>query len=676
LEIYTRVRNKLAKAELGDQLREIINEVELTPEEEAELAKFGENPLVNILSIFTTKHTATEKEIKAALTGLLYTLRILSIRDGSGILKVVGSSSAGKTNLVNTILDCFPPDWVKTLGSITANAIKYIKWDNEKILYIQEAGGAEETTEHLKLMDSGDGGFTAAVTVRGEDGEFITKEYEIPVKFIITTRAEGVFDQQLENRMFSISIDESDEQTFRVLFHRCRDFAGHNKTGNFKIIRKFIKNLQEFDEIKVPYSYEFLNIIKRRKMRVRRDIDKILSLCQTLAFLNQRSRPLLENNGKKILFSTPEDAYNVFTLAFSSFEETLTGVPGKLKILRDALPEDKTAGLTYREIAKKIGWYKMKAIRATEELDNLGYVEIDTSSRTHIVRRGNPLDQNAKDFEKYKLNFLAYTAIELSFHFGEYTIPLTWCDINDVVNRNTERNNLIQNHNPYHKDCNNDHNKIVTNPTVFYTKNELLDYFGKNKKTVISHFCYGNVTMFVTISTPYKNVSFKYCNIVTKSKRDPNVTLDVSFPSCYDVTPKGEKSKTLKDSLSELIIKLHDLRGIIEVEELGDRFDTDIFDLGRELGLLQHLPLPSRICLTEKGINWNVKDGFEKSTEENPAQYDKIQEIKKKIEKDRKAGYNIDIEYLYHNFDHVIIDRWIQNGQLIKRGNGEYVFGS
>jgi hypothetical protein len=62
-------------------------------------------------------------------------------------------------------------------------------------------------------------------------------------------------------------------------------------------------------------------------------------------------------------------------------------------------------------------------------------------------------------------------------------------------------------------------------------------------------------------------------------------------------------------------------------------------------------------------------------TEEKPAQYEKIQEIRKKIEANRKAGYKITDEFLYDHFDHGLIDGLMRSGQLIKQGNGEFVFG-
>jgi hypothetical protein len=82
-------------------------------------------------------------------------------------------------------------------------------------------------------------------------------------------------------------------------------------------------------------------------------------------------------------------------------------------------------------------------------------------------------------------------------------------------------------------------NKGVTKKAKFYKKDELLEYFGDKKEVVISHFCYGFVTMFVTISSPYESASFIYRNIVTNRTVKPDIELKVSIPACYDVTTQS-----------------------------------------------------------------------------------------------------------------------------------------
>jgi len=61
-------------------------------------------------------------------------------------------------------------------------------------------------------------------------------------------------------------------------------------------------------------------------------------------------------------------------------------------------------------------------------------------------------------------------------------------------------------------------------------------------------------------------------------------------------------------------------------------------------------------------------------TEEKPAQYNKIQEIKNGIYENRQAGYKITSDFLYKNFDHGTVDGLMRSGQLIKQGNGEFVW--
>ena len=81
---------------------------EIIKKEKKILEEFKQNPLGNILCAVLQEHVGTEREQKSALTGFLYILRILAMKDRSGILKITGKSSAGKTNLAKILLKLFP----------------------------------------------------------------------------------------------------------------------------------------------------------------------------------------------------------------------------------------------------------------------------------------------------------------------------------------------------------------------------------------------------------------------------------------------------------------------------------------------------------------------------------------------------------------------------------------
>lgn len=573
-----------------DQSKSEIKEILLNEQKEIELIK--KNPLAYILTAIQTKHIGTDIELKTALTGLLYVLRCIATKERGGILQLNATSSAGKSNMVNTILSCFPDEWIKEVGDLSANSIKYLKWNNEKILYIKEAAGTEKTTEHLKLMDSGDGGFKALVTRGNPSDGFYVEEIEIPVKFIITTRAEGNFDSQLENRMLVLSVDETEYQTFLVLLHRCMDHAEHLKVKDFSLIKKFIKELKVYDKIILPYTYEFLEILDRKQIRVRRDIDKIFYLCETSAFLNQHNRPIVEKNGVSKIYATPEDAYNVFTLCFSSFEETISGLSKKLRMLYNSIPENKEESITYREIAKKIGWNKRTIMRAVEDqLDNKGLVKIDTSSQSHKISRAEPINTTLHDFNKHKKEILFYTAVELCKNNNECNIPISWHDINDKINRDTNRDKLGQNNNPYLK--NRDTNRDIT-VTNFYKKDDFDEYL-KNKDTItVYHFCHGLVTLNVTVSLEGQYALFKYCDTVTKGHRQNNIQPDIklgfSMPPCHVVTvDKKFQNEKIKD-LRDFIIREQKAKRNVYFESFKSKFSDNFILKCLQVGIIVKNP--------------------------------------------------------------------------------------
>lgn len=542
--IFIKKGTELIEKKTCEMEKIILNEREL-------LEEFNRNPLPNILGVLLQRHTGTEKEQKTALTGLLYMLRVMALKDRSGLLKITGKSSAGKSHLLNkALMELFPREWIKEIGDASGKALRYIEWKKERILVIKEVSGSESSTETLKLMDSGDGGFVFLVTRGSVADGFYTEEIEVPVKFVITTSAKDIFDVELDNRMFGISIDESEEQTFLVLLHRCKEFAYHLPKVYYGIALKFISELREFDEIRVPYSYEFLNIVNRN-IRARRDIDKILSLVQTSAFINQKNRPQIIQKEKRILFATPEDAYNIFTLSFGSFEETTTGFTSRMEQIYNAIPIG--ASLTYREIMKtsKIG-HKMQLIRELNKLEDLGLIDIDTSSNKHRVTRMDDIKRMRKDFEEHKKNFLIYTLLDLAVNQCNSGIPLSWVDISKEINRNKNRNKVSQEIDFLQENRNKNCNITVTNPREFYKNEELEQYFGDGKNVEIVTPCYGRVTVDVTVFQQEKNgLKILKCNTVTPSmgnhEKGPSVDLTID-----DSSYSSRDGVTIADELENL----------------------------------------------------------------------------------------------------------------------------
>lgn len=382
------------------------------------------NPLYEILKFVESHHIGEKKTIATAVIDILK-----AVGGSGGMLKVVGGSSSGKSDMVNGVLKCFPKSWVIKVGDLSANALKYINWSKHgdaKILYIQEMGGAKEgTKEGLKLMSADDGGYTAMVTRGNPQSGFYIEEINIPVKYVITTSAKVFGDHELETRQMILSIDETSRQTQSVIGRRCDIYAGkHNPMADAGMIQFFMESLREFDEIIVPFSYIFGGLVSNKILRARRDINKINELAQMSAFLNQHQRPQTERDGKRILIATPEDAYNVFNLCADSFEETLTGLPKAIQNIYDHITGEPKM---YRDIAKEVNRSKRTVEIAVDKLEDLNYIVVDRqgAGKSNLITRNEDVELIKIDsaYKKYHERIVGFVDKALNTYEIAYEIP-------------------------------------------------------------------------------------------------------------------------------------------------------------------------------------------------------------------------------------------------------------
>jgi len=574
---------RLSTKELLQRLEKLpIKKEEALKIDEEELERLNKNPLLHILNALESHHVGGETERKSILTGFVYALNCIAT--GGGILKITGNSSAGKTNAAKTILSCFPDEWIKDVGDISPAALKYIIWKEEKILYIREAGDDERTTQHLKFMDIGDGGFKALVTQGSPSTGFETVEIDIPVKFILTTRAEGLFDLQLENRMFEISIDESEQQTFNVTYFKALRDAGYWKPISFDTIRHFIRNLETFDEIRVPFSFVFLKLFDMKKVKTRRDYDKLIMLCKASAFLNQKNRPKKVENGRRILYATPEDAYYVMLLAMESFQETTTGLSKKLKAIYDILDEN---GKTFSQITKELGGPSKKTVqRHCEQLDRLGYADVDTSKKPYLVKKAREIKIEEQRFENYKDAILLFSLATLVDQLGHVELPLSWIDFGEVIGRDSLWDIVRQKKTlkdvAWDKWWDNNGTKMKD----FYTKESISKLFEGQDNIVLSHPVSGDVPLFVSQLIRREDnklyISVERRDTETKSTQTCIDLFDFLCKTCPGVSPTQRLNNL--DPLTKLFFVLATKhRHEFTVEELAQETELSEDEVRKHL---------------------------------------------------------------------------------------------
>ncbi len=210
---------------------------------------------------------------------------------------IQSSSSAGKTSLMDAVLDMMPGEEQLRYSGMTGRSLFYLDSNQikHKTLAISEDEGIAEATYALKLLQS-EGELRHATTERGENGRMQTTEYHVegPVQIFLTTTAMDI-DEELVNRCLVLSVDESKHQTdsIQAMQRESRTFVAIDRSEAKKSLRNLHQNAQRLlRPLQVINPYAPQLTFANDKTRLRRDQNKYLTLIDTIALLHQYQRPV------------------------------------------------------------------------------------------------------------------------------------------------------------------------------------------------------------------------------------------------------------------------------------------------------------------------------------------------------------------------------------------------
>ena len=210
---------------------------------------------------------------------------------------VQSSSSAGKSSLMEAVLDFMPEEQRESYTAMTGQALFYMGQKNlkHKILAIAEQQGAERASYPLKLLQS-EGKLNIAST--GKDpvsGKHVTHDYVVegPVMLFLTTTAHEV-DEELLNRCIALTVNEEREQT-RAIHRKQREartteglWARRKRARVVQLHRNAQRLLRPLAVVNnhVEEEEDFPDHLTR----TRRDHMKLLTLIDAIAVLHQYQR--------------------------------------------------------------------------------------------------------------------------------------------------------------------------------------------------------------------------------------------------------------------------------------------------------------------------------------------------------------------------------------------------
>ena len=196
------------------------------------------------------------------------------------------------TSKAVAVLEFFPPEDIVTFTTMSEKALLYHEGDFcHKILSMAEANGfQEQELQDLLLRELMSEGKLTYPVVQKINGQLVTTiiTKRGPVCFMVTTTKAALHPEN-ETRMLSLEIDDSEEQTRRVL-KKLAQTTGKNMKPDDSIHY----NWQDFQRllrivgpknIAVPFADALADLIPPRATRLRRDFSQIIACIKSHALI-------------------------------------------------------------------------------------------------------------------------------------------------------------------------------------------------------------------------------------------------------------------------------------------------------------------------------------------------------------------------------------------------------
>ncbi|WP_025178806.1 CHC2 zinc finger domain-containing protein [Leptospira kirschneri] len=342
---------------------------------------------------------------------------------------IQSSSSAGKSTLMDAILDFVPDEEKEKYSAMTGQSLFYMSSTSlkNKVLAISEEEGVERAKYALKILQSEKRISIATTTKDQLTGKLSTTEYTVEgpvVLFLTTTNVE--IDEELQNRSIVLTVNEEREQTKTILANQREEetLTGvlRKKTKDGVVtLHQNIQRLLKPLAVVNPYAKN-LNFPDTR-LRMRRDQKKYLTLIRSIALLHQYQREIKtakDETGKEISYIEVEKsdiilAGQLFSRIFGKNLDDLS--PHTRKVLSEIhtyvseLSKEKSVErseirLTRKEIRERTGVSDTRLRIHLKRLEELEYLYVRSGKQGLTLEYELLWDGEGENGNDFVLGFL------------------------------------------------------------------------------------------------------------------------------------------------------------------------------------------------------------------------------------------------------------------------------
>lgn len=290
---------------------------------------------------------------------------------------VQGSSGSGKTHLISKIADLIPPEDVLRFTRITESSL--YNWGEyelvNKLLVIEDLDGLKEEAMFAMRELISNQRLSSSVSIKDKKGNIKSTKKEVKGIFSsLSATTKGELYEDNMSRSFLLAVDESAEQSRRIIDYQNRKYAGEIEPADQEKARnelqQIIRNLKTYEVIN-PYATKLE--LPEEVHKIRRLNEMFQSIVRQITIINQQNREL--KNDK--LITEIEDLQQATEVLFESIILKVDELDGSLRQFFERLKKhlkNKENDFTQREIRQAFTMSKSQIHRYLQSLLELEYI--------------------------------------------------------------------------------------------------------------------------------------------------------------------------------------------------------------------------------------------------------------------------------------------------------------
>lgn len=297
---------------------------------------------------------------------------------------IQGSSGSGKTHLLSKIAALMPPERVVKFTRVTENS--FYNYDEfffrNKLICLEDIDGLKEEALFAWRELISNNQLSSSTSQKDENGNIRSAQRIVrgPMASICATTHGAIYEDNM-SRLFIIAVDESKEQTERIMQYQSLAASGIADKEKENEAKEFLQNcIRMLKPLKVINPYADKIKLPPQAHKIRRLHELFLSFVKQVTLIHQYQR---KRDGQGRVITEPEDLKIAVEIMFDSIFLKVDELDGSLRQFFESLKtylEEKPNASQYEftrlEIRQATGVSNTGLHRYLNALIDLEYISI------------------------------------------------------------------------------------------------------------------------------------------------------------------------------------------------------------------------------------------------------------------------------------------------------------